>query len=43
MYVYEPAPATRDHGPTGVFRDRMKLAVRFGLEPDLTSVDRRGR
>lgn len=43
VYVYELDPATKSYGLTGIFHDRLKVAVPFGIEIDLTAVNRRGR
>ncbi|ELP63450.1 Uma2 family endonuclease [Streptomyces turgidiscabies] len=41
VYVYERDPATKTYALTGVFRDRLKVAVPYGIEIDLTAVNRR--
>ncbi|MCW7946157.1 hypothetical protein AAW14_30220 [Streptomyces hygroscopicus] len=41
VYVYELDPATKSYGLTGIFHDRLKVSVPFGIEIDLTAVDQR--
>ncbi|MFC7304843.1 Uma2 family endonuclease [Streptomyces monticola] len=43
VYVYELDPATRSYTPTGIFHDRLKLAVPFpiDIDIDLTAINRR--
>ncbi|MFE9170512.1 Uma2 family endonuclease [Streptomyces kebangsaanensis] len=41
VYVYELDSVTRSYIPNGVYRNRLKLAVPFDIDIDLTAVDRR--
>ncbi|MEU6478418.1 Uma2 family endonuclease [Streptomyces sp. NPDC047017] len=41
VYVYELDPATRSYGLAGIFHNRLKLAVPFLVDIDLTAIDRR--
>jgi hypothetical protein len=38
--VYELDPATRAYAVTGIHHDRLKLAVPFDIDIDLTAVDK---
>ncbi|MEY9935900.1 Uma2 family endonuclease [Streptacidiphilus sp. MAP5-3] len=38
VYVFELEPATRVYAPTGIFHDRLKTAVPFALDLDLTAI-----
>ncbi|WP_410540273.1 Uma2 family endonuclease [Streptomyces sp. KL2] len=40
VYVFELEPATRGYVPTGIHHDRLKLTVPFGIDIDLTAIDR---
>ncbi|MEU1802199.1 Uma2 family endonuclease [Streptomyces sp. NPDC019937] len=40
VYVYELDPATGAYVPSGIHRDRLKLTVPFGIDIDLTEIDR---
>ncbi|MFP3969174.1 Uma2 family endonuclease [Actinomadura fulvescens] len=40
VYVYELDPATSEYFMTGVHRDRLELSVPFGIDIDLTEIDR---
>ncbi|MFF4649458.1 Uma2 family endonuclease [Streptomyces sp. NPDC001380] len=40
VYVYERDPATRAYGLTGIHHDRLRLTVPFGIDVDLTGIDR---
>lgn len=40
VYVHELDPATKAYGLTGIHHDRLKLAVPFGIDIDLTEIDR---
>jgi Uma2 family endonuclease len=40
VYVFELEPATRSYVPTGIHHDRLKLAVPFDIDIDLTAIDR---
>ncbi|MEH0418996.1 Uma2 family endonuclease [Streptomyces sp. B21-083] len=41
VYVYERDPATKTYMLTGILRDRLKVAVPYEIEIDLTAVNRR--
>ncbi|NEC91905.1 Uma2 family endonuclease [Streptomyces sp. SID12501] len=41
VYVYELDPATKAYALTGIFHDRLKLAVPFDIDIDLTAINRR--
>ncbi|WP_112465551.1 Uma2 family endonuclease [Streptomyces triticisoli] len=41
VYVYELDSVTRSYIPNGVYRNRLKLAVPFDIDIDLTAVNRR--
>ncbi|MPY61873.1 Uma2 family endonuclease [Streptomyces spongiae] len=41
VYVYELDPATNSYGLTGIFHDHLKVTVPFGIEIDLTAINRR--
>ncbi|HEX5566029.1 MAG TPA: Uma2 family endonuclease [Streptomyces sp.] len=41
VYVFELEPATRTYAVTGIHHDRLKLAVPFPVDIDLTEVERR--
>ncbi|MFJ1973323.1 Uma2 family endonuclease [Streptomyces sp. NPDC087903] len=43
VYVYEIDPANKTYGLTGIFHDRLKVSVPFGIDIDLTALDRRPR
>lgn len=40
VYVYELAPATRAYALSGIHHDRLKLALPFDIDIDLTAIDR---
>ncbi|MUL42384.1 Uma2 family endonuclease [Streptomonospora sp. PA3] len=40
VYVYELDPATRAYVASGIHRERLKLAVPFDIDIDLTEIDR---
>lgn len=40
VYVYELDPATRAYVATGIHHDRLKLALPFTIDIDLTEIDR---
>lgn len=42
VYVYELDPATKSYALTGIFHHRLKVPVPFGIEIDLTAINRRG-
>jgi Uma2 family endonuclease len=39
VYVYELDPATTSYALTGIYHDRLKLAVPFEIDIDLTEID----
>jgi Uma2 family endonuclease len=39
VYVYELDPATQAYTPTGIYHDRIKVAVPFDIDIDLTEID----
>ncbi|GAA4951193.1 hypothetical protein GCM10023224_39550 [Streptomonospora halophila] len=39
VYVYELDPATGAYVASGIHRDRLKLAVPFDIDVDLTAID----
>jgi Uma2 family endonuclease len=39
LYVYELDPATRAYALTGIYHDRVKLALPFEIDLDLTEID----
>ncbi|MHA5053615.1 Uma2 family endonuclease [Streptomyces sp. SD15] len=41
IYVYELDPATKSYALTGIFHDRLKVALPFDIEIDLTAIDQR--
>ncbi|KUO14760.1 Uma2 family endonuclease [Streptomyces dysideae] len=41
VYVYELDPATRAYVPTGIYHDKLTLAVPFPIDIDLTAINRR--
>ncbi|WP_055526596.1 Uma2 family endonuclease [Streptomyces graminilatus] len=41
VHVYELDPATKAYALTGIFHDRLKPAVPFDIDTDLTAIDRR--
>jgi len=41
VYVYEPDPATKAYGLTGIFHDKLELTVPFPIDIDLTAINRR--
>lgn len=41
VYVYELDPATKSYALTGIFHDRLKPAVPFEIDIDLTAINRR--
>ncbi|MFD5701837.1 Uma2 family endonuclease [Streptomyces lasiicapitis] len=41
VYVYELDPATKSYATTGIYHDRLKLTVPFGIDIDLTTLNRR--
>ena len=41
VYVFELEPATRTYAVTGIHREQLKLTVPFGVDIDLTAIDRR--
>lgn len=41
VYVYELDPATQAYGLTGIFHDRLKVAVPFEIDIDLTAINLR--
>ncbi|RSO37508.1 hypothetical protein DMH15_18265 [Streptomyces sp. WAC 06725] len=41
VYVHELDPAARAYVPTGIHRNRLKLAEPFAIDIDLTAIDRR--
>lgn len=40
VYVYELDPATHAYALTGIHHDRLKVTVPFGIDIDLTEIDR---
>lgn len=40
-YVYERDPATKRYVITGIFRDSLKVTAPFGIDIDLTAINRR--
>ncbi|MBA2944501.1 Uma2 family endonuclease [Streptomyces himalayensis] len=41
VYVYELDPAARAYVPTGIHHDKLRLAVPFPIDIDLTAINRR--